>query len=301
MTDNVKQKILIVGDVSANAQELIESLKSPNYDMVVATTGESALDLAISTKLDLILLDMTMPEINGYEVCAKLKAETTTQRIPVMFFATEEEDETKGLEVGAIDYITKPIRVPLVKARVNNYLMLKKQSDILEHLSFIDSLTGIPNRRRFDEFLEHEWRRAIRGITHLSLIMIDIDHFQLFNEHYGYVAGDECLKQVASALDQVAERSTDLIAKYEGDQFACLLPLTNAKGATVMANKLRESILSENIPHAHSTIADQITISQGVATRRPYPNSSPSLLIADAKKALDEAKRRGGNQIRNLD
>jgi diguanylate cyclase (GGDEF)-like protein len=301
MTDNVKQKILIVGDVSANAQELIESLKSPNYDMVVATTGESALDLAISTKLDLILLDMTMPEINGYEVCAKLKAETTTQRIPVMFFATEEEDETKGLEVGAIDYITKPIRVPLVKARVNNYLMLKKQSDILEHLSFIDSLTGIPNRRRFDEFLEHEWRRAIRGITHLSLIMVDIDHFQLFNEHYGYVAGDECLKQVASALDQVAERSTDLIAKYEGDQFACLLPLTNAKGATVMANKLRECILSENIPHAHSTIADQITISQGVATRRPYPNSSPSLLIADAKKALDEAKRRGGNQIRNLD
>jgi len=301
MTNHVKQKILIVGDVSANAQELIESLKSPNYDIVVATTGEAALDITISTHPDLILLDITMPEIDGYEICAKLKAEETTQKIPVIFFATPEDDKTKGLKVGAMDYITKPICAPLVKVRVNNYLMLKKQTDILEHLSDIDSLTGISNRRSLDEFMEQEWRRAIRGISHLSLIMIDIDHFQLFNEHYGYVTGDECLKQVAIALAQVAERSTDLIARYEGDQFACLLPLTNAKGATVMANKLRESIISENIPHAHSIIADHITISQGIATRRPYPNSSPSLLIADAKKALGEAKRRGGNQIRNLD
>jgi diguanylate cyclase (GGDEF)-like protein len=296
-----KQKILIVGDVSPNMNELVEALKSSDYEIVVATTGESALEIAHSIHPDLIFLDVVTSELDGYAIGNQLKEKEITEKIPVICIASQDDDETKGLQFGAMDYVTKPFHFPLIKARAKNYLTLKRQKDILEHLSTVDSLTGISNRRRFDVFLEHEWRRAIRGISNLSLIMMDIDYFKQFNEHYGYVAGDECLKQVATILDSTIERSTDLMARYDSDKFVCILPLTNAKGATVLANKLKEIILSLKIPHVQSAIAEYITISLGIATRRPYPNSSPSLLISDAETALHEAKRYGGNQIKNID
>ena len=297
--ENLMQKILIVDDISANIKELIDVLKSPDYEIIIATGGKTALELATYEEPDLIILNIAMPEMDGYTVCTQLKADAATQPIPVIFIAQQGIDDAKGLELGAVDYITKPFHAAIVKARVKNYLELKRQRDILKNLSTRDNLTGIPNRSRFDKFLEHEWRRAIRGISHLSLIVIDIDYFKLFNEHYGYVAGDECLKQIAHALDKTAERATDLVARYEGDKFACILPLTDAKGAIVMANKLRERVLLLNIPHAYSEAADHVTVSQGIATLRPYPNSSPTMLIIDANKALSEAKASGRNQMKS--
>ena len=299
--DNLMQKILVVGDVSANIQELTEALKSPNYEIIVATSGKTALETATSEKPDLILLETVMAGMDGYAVCTKLKAEAAT--IPVIFIAQpgNEQDEIKGLELGALDYIIKPIRAPLIKAKVKNYLALIKQTNALNPPASTDCLTGTSNRRRFEEILEQDWRRAIRGISQLSLIMIDIDYFRLFNEHYGYETGDDCLKQIARALENTIGRSTDLIARYEGDKFACLLPLTDAKGALVMANKFRNRILSLNIPHAYSAIADHITISQGIATVLPYPNSAPTMLIMDAENALFDAKASGRNQMKVLE
>ncbi len=298
--NKLMSKILVVKDVSASIKELIEILKSPDYEIIVVTDGKNALEVATSEKPDLILLDTVMAGMDGYAVCAKLKTETTTQHIPVIFMASQahELDATKGIALGALDSITQPIHASLIKARVKNYLALKKQRDILENMSAIDGLTGVSNRHRFEEVLEQDWRRAIRGISQLSLIMMDIDHFRLFNEYYGCEAGDECLKQVAGAFSNTVGRATDLVARYEGDKFACLLLMTDTKGALIMANKLRNSILALNIPHAYSAIANQITISQGIATVLPYPNSVPTMLVRDAEQALFEAKKCGRNQIK---
>jgi len=297
------QKILIVDNMQVNLNELSQALKSPEYEIFFAKNGTSALEVARSEIPDLILLDIAMPEMDGYAVCRQLKKDGITQNIPVIFLKEREseEDEAKGLELGAVDYISKPCRPPLVKARVKTYMELKRQEDIVEKISAIDGLTGIANRRHFDQVLEQEWRRAIRGFSRLSLIIIDIDYFRLFNENYGCTAGDDCLKQVAQALDHKAKRSTDLLARYQGDQFACLLPLTEAKGAFVMANKLRDCIISLNMPHGYSAVADHVTISQGIATLLPYPHSEPTKLIVSAEKALEQAKLEGRNQISFLD
>ncbi|RKZ51523.1 MAG: diguanylate cyclase response regulator [Candidatus Parabeggiatoa sp. nov. 3] len=297
------QKILIVDDMQANLNELSQALKSQEHDIFVATHGRSALEVARSEIPDLILLDIAMPEMDGYAVCSQLKKDGITRNIPVIFLKEREseEDEAKGLELGAVDYISKPCRPPLVKARVKTYLELKRQYDIVENISEIDGLTGVSNRRHFDQVLEQEWRRAIRGFSRLSLIIIDIDYFRLFNENYGCTAGDDCLKQVAQALNQKAKRSTDLLARYQGEQFACLLPLTEAKGAFVMANKLRDCIISLNMPHGYSAVADHVTISQGIATLLPYPHSEATKLIVSAEKALELAKLEGRNQISFVD
>lgn len=293
------QKILIVDDVPANIKALIEVLKNPNYDILVATSGAIALEVATSEIPDLILLDIMMPEMDGYEVCAKLKANAATQNIPVIFITArnKEEDETKCFELGAVDYISRPISPPSVQARVKTHLELKRQRDILENLSNLDGLTSIPNRRRFDEFIEHEWQRAMQSCFPVSLIMIDIDYFKLFNDNYGHLAGDDCLKQVAQALAKTVERKTDLLARYGGEEFTCVLPLTDVKGAVVVANKLRESVLSLDIEHAYSAAAVCVTISQGVATQVPLKHTKPTVLIDAADKALYKAKVSGRNQV----
>ena len=297
------QKILIVDNIPANITVLIEVLNHPNYELLIATNGEDALNLALSEKPDLILLDVIMPKMNGYTVCKELKKNAITKNIPVVFLTAciEVEDEMRGLELGAVDYITKPFSPPIIKARIKNHLELKRQRDILENLSAIDGLTSIPNRRRFDEYLKQEWWHAIRTKSRLSLIMIDIDYFKKFNDNYGHLAGDDCLKKVASALDNSLDRKTDLLARYGGEEFACLLPMTDAKGALVMANKLRKNILSLNILHAKATDAGCITISQGVATQFPSPQSTPNILIHLADKALYHAKDSGRNQTKFQD
>jgi diguanylate cyclase (GGDEF)-like protein len=299
-TTDIMQKILIVDDVPANIKVLIDALKNLDYEILVATSGAIALKIATSENPDLILLDVMMPEMDGYEVCIKLKTHAATKKIPVIFITSrgEEECETKGLKHGAVDYIIKPISPPIVQARVKTHLELKRQRDILENLSNLDGLTGIPNRRRFDEFFEQEWQLARRGCFPLSLIMIDIDYFKLFNDNYGHLAGDDCLKQVAQALAKTIERKTDLLARYGGEEFICILPLTDGKGAVVVANKLRESVLSLDIRHAYSATADHITISQGVATQVPSKHTKPIMLIEAADKALYQAKACGRNQVK---
>jgi diguanylate cyclase (GGDEF)-like protein len=294
------QKILIVDDIPTNLKVLVNTLVNPDYELLVAIDGETTLQIAMSESPDLILLDIMMPDMDGYEVCTKLKMDVVTQKIPVIFITArgDEECETKGFEFGAVDYITKPFSPPIVQARVKTHLELNRQRDILENLSNLDGLTNIPNRRRFDAFLKQEWHWAIRGCYFLSLIMMDIDYFKLFNDGYGHLAGDDCLKQVAQTLAQTIDRKTDLLARYGGEEFVCVLPLTDAKGAIVVANKLRESILSLNIPHAYSTIACQITLSLGVATQIPSRHTMPTVLIEAADKALYQAKASGRNQVK---
>ena len=209
----------------------------------------------------------------------------------------EVEDEARGLEVGGLEYITKPINPAIVKARVRIHLELKRQRDLLQTISMIDGLTGIANRRRFDEALEREWRRCHRSGAQLSLILIDVDFFKNYNDHYGHLAGDECLKRVAGAMAGQIRRGADLVARFGGEEFACLLPETAEEAAHLMAVKLLECVSDLGIPHACSAAADHVTISLGVASLTPEGDEPPSQLIDLADRSLYHAKQHGRNRI----
>ncbi len=298
---NKKQRILIVDDEPANIKVLGNALKE-EYQISFATGGEQALKIA-GSDTDLILLDIMMEDMNGYEVCRKLKNSSKTGNIPVIFITamSNEEDETRGLEAGAVDYITKPFSMPIVKARVRTHLELKRHRDMLEHLSALDGLTGIPNRRRFDEFLEQEWKRAVREASYLSLIMIDIDYFKKFNDNYGHCAGDDCLRKVAITLSESVSRPSDLVARYGGEEFAAILPKTDREGTVFVADTMRKRIESLRIPHSYSKTGIYLTVSLGTATIIPSLHTTPSTLINGSDRALYEAKRSGRNQLKSLD
>ncbi|MDF2878060.1 MAG: hypothetical protein K0S30_1156 [Clostridia bacterium] len=221
-TEN-KQIVLIVDDAPTNLKVLGTALKD-TYHLKLATNGEEALGLAISKNPpDIILLDIMMPDMDGYEVCKKLKEAPETRDIPVVFITAmnEEKDEELGLQLGAIDYITKPFSIPIVKARVKNHLELKQYRDMLKENSMIDGLTQIANRRRFDETLLVEWNRQKRHSEPLSMLMIDIDFFKNYNDTYGHLQGDECLRQIAQTIKKGLKRSTDLAARWGGGR-VCL-------------------------------------------------------------------------------
>ena len=297
MTEH-KQSILIVDDNPTNIQILNEIL-SPSYTIFFATNGLDALGIADKEKPDLILLDIMMPEMDGYEVCRRLKENPQVREIPVIFVTAmaEVEDETKGLELGAVDYITKPVSAPIVKARVKNHLELKQQRDFLGNMSTIDGLTGIANRRRFDGLLQQEWARASRHKTVLSLLLVDIDYFKQFNDHYGHLAGDDCLKQVAQKLAVNLLRPADAVCRYGGEEFACILPNTDYVGAKTFAERLCKSIAGVQIQHSFSKVERVVTVSIGVASVVLPGTSKPSDLINSADTALYEAKRTGRNKV----
>ncbi|MBF0194181.1 MAG: PleD family two-component system response regulator [Magnetococcales bacterium] len=296
-----KEKVLIVDDVPGNIKFLVEILKD-EYDIFMATKGQDAVDIALSNKPDLVLLDVIMPEMDGYEVCKKLKENSTTRDIPIIFVTAQDDDtqEAHGLQLGAVDYINKPAKPAILKARVKNHIETKRQRDSLEKLSIHDSLTGIANRRHFDSFLDQEWRRGIRGSLGLAIIMLDIDHFKKYNDYFGHGAGDECLKKVASVLENSVKRSTDLLARYGGEEFVAVLPQVQLHGAEAIAKKMRRVIADLKIDHPTSETADYLTISLGCASIFPTRGSSWKPLLKAADEMLYSAKNNGRNQYKSI-
>lgn len=292
-----KQTVLAIDDVPANLKLLGEILQ-PEYRFLVATSGAQGLELAASKQPDLILLDVMMPEMDGYEVCTQLKANPLTQAIPVIFITAlkEETDEARGLEIGAIDYVTKPFSPAIVRIRVRNHLELKRYHDLLESQAVTDGLTGIANRRQFDKWLDREWRLAIRRRSPISLILGDIDCFKLYNDHYGHPEGDECLRGVAKALSAGLRRPSELLARYGGEEFACILPDTDQAGALHFANTLLDQVRALRRPHATSTAADIVTMSLGAASLSPSLGDTPDVLLQLADDHLYAAKRAGRNR-----
>ncbi len=300
MQNKTRPRILIVDDVPANIKMLREVLKS-NYDIIFATSGPDAIELMEPKALpDLILLDIMMPDMDGYEVCRILKSDDLTAKIPIIFITSkdDEEDEIKGFELGAVDYVTKPFSIPVVKARVQTHVELKQQREILENLSSIDGLTGVPNRRNFDEFLDRNWHFCMRAGKAISLIMIDIDHFKTYNDHYGHLEGDECLKQVAAILKNCITRDTDIVARYGGEEFGCVLPVTDMEGVLSIAELMRKSIEALAIPHAQSGTANCVTISLGVASMVPMKDAPSNTIIKVADNALYAAKMSTRNCVK---
>lgn len=288
--------ILIVDD-EPQVIDLVCTVLTGDHDILFALDGQRALDLAIGESPDLILLDVTMPGRDGFEVCRALKQHPDTASIPVIFVTgrIDPEDETKGLEIGAVDYVSKPINPAILRARVRNHLELKQIRDHLARLASRDGLTGLYNRRHFDSALQQECDRVGRGFRPLSLLMIDVDHFKRYNDSMGHQAGDDCLRHVAAAIGQPLHRTTDLAARYGGEEFSVILPATGREDARRLAERIRQSVWAANLPHPESPFG-RVSLSIGVATTPGDGRITPGALIAEADGHLYRAKEHGRNR-----
>lgn len=292
-----KRTLLIVDDQPINIQ-LLSRAFSADYHLIMAASGQQALHICHTHPPDLILLDIEMPEMNGFEVCRHLKAHADTRNIPVIFVTAhiDEQTETRGLQAGAVDFITRPINFNIVRARVNTHLTLKIQSDFLRQLAWRDGLTGAYNRRYFDEHLALEWHKACQQHIPLSLVILDVDVFKDYNDRYGHQQGDECLRKVAAAINPVLKRPGDMLARYGGEEFVCLLPNTVLSGALSVAESIRNTILALQIEHHGSPVTSFVTVSAGVCCKEAASAGNCAELFRQADEQLYLAKQHGRNQ-----
>jgi diguanylate cyclase (GGDEF)-like protein len=297
-----RPRLLIVDDQPLNIR-LFHEIFHAEHEVFFATSGEDALAFCQTKRPDLILLDVVMPGLDGYEVCRRLKRDPRTVEIPVIFVTAQSDaaEEEDGLAAGAVDFIAKSASANVMRARVGTLITLKRQSDLLRRLARLDGLTGLANRRYFDETLAAEWRRGVRSGKSLALALIDLDHFKLFNDNYGHQAGDACLKEVSACLNAAFTRSYDLVARYGGEEFVCVMPETSLEAADAKARSLEKEVRALRIPHEKSTVADSIaTISIGVAAAIPTLSNECAALVLCADRSLYAAKGAGRGQVRAL-
>ncbi|MBA0166828.1 MULTISPECIES: diguanylate cyclase domain-containing protein [Pectobacterium] len=287
-------RLLVVDDQPTNIWLIYETFQQ-QYDIFMATNGEDAINQVKSNQPDLILLDVVMPGIDGYEVCRRLKSDPMTAGIPVIFVTAQrsEYDEVRGFEIGAVDFITKPVNPVIVKARVTTHMALKRQSDLLRSIAMLDGLTGVANRRKFDETLGHLWFQCQRDKKPMSLIILDVDYFKRYNDTYGHQSGDDCLRSLANEFRRALQRPQDLIARIGGEEFACILPWTDAIGAMAIAERIKNAVHELSLEHKASPIGQIVTVSMGLVTRIPEPDMDSNELIALADQALYRQKANG--------
>jgi len=319
-----KINILIVDDRPENLLVLEGLLENMDCNIIKANSGNEALSLMFDYDFALVLLDVQMPEMDGFETAELMRVNARTRYIPVIFVTAISKQQRcifKGYEVGAVDYLFKPIEPVILKSKVRVFIELYNQKKIveeqskllelriqqlsqlksdnykLEMLSICDGLTGISNRRHFDQYLEVSYKSSMRSDKPLSVIMIDIDFFKLYNDNYGHIKGDDCLIKVAKSMVDSIKRPLDLVSRYGGEEFAVVLPETDDKGATIVAEEIRKGIEALGLNHDYSSVAPYITISLGVATGSVAKAYSIEDLIDAADKALYKAKDSGRNSV----
>ncbi len=302
LTSTHTPKILVVDDVPLNA-ELISSIVGTLCDVITASSGQEGLLMALHHVPDLILLDVLMPDMDGFETLRQLKNEARTAHIPVIFLTsvTDSNAEELGLNMGAADFISKPFRPAILLARVRNHLELGQQRQMLERLSHSDGLTGIANRRFFNAMLTREFARMQRNKMPMSLLMIDVDDFKAYNDFYGHLQGDECLLQVSQAMAQCLKRPADLVARYGGEEFVCLLPETDMSGAVTIAQRIQATVAQLRIPHEHTQTGRFLSVSIGVAAANASEITNGQALLGIADERLYRAKRSGRNRLVHSD
>ncbi|SFD71248.1 diguanylate cyclase domain-containing protein [Massilia yuzhufengensis] len=290
------QKVLVADDDAINREVLGELLK-PEYTVLLAKNGAQTLERAARHLPDLILLDVMMPDMDGYEVLRRLRADPQTAHIAVIFISglDRPEDEANGLKMGASDYIVKPFNATVVMARVALHLQVVRQRRMLERLANVDGLTELANRRRFDELYEHEWQRARRGSQPLSLALLDIDAFKQYNDRYGHPAGDRALRAVSRLAAAGMRRPADLAARYGGEELVLLMPETGALEAQGVVAGICTAIAQLMIPHEASNVAPILTVSVGGATLEPGSREQSAELFEAADTHLYRAKQAGRN------
>lgn len=324
MKINNDNNILIVDDRQENLLVIESLLEGLDCCIFKATSGNEALSLMLDYDFAVVLLDIQMPHLDGFEVAELMRAKEKTRNIPIIFVTAifkEQKFIFKGYQSGAVDYIFKPIEPIILISKVRVFLnlykqarQLKEQANQLEDrlkellllqeenskliaLSNLDCLTGIPNRRYFDYFMDLSWRDSIREKKPISLIMIDIDYFKAYNDNYGHLQGDECLIRVASCIEASLRRPRDIVARYGGEEFAVVLPNTAAEGALQLAEAIRCSIKDLCIRHETSECIPQVTVSLGVASIMPTASDKAEDLIQKADEALYKSKAHGRNRV----
>ena len=295
---NNRAVILIVDDEVTNI-EIMNAVLEDTYEICFATSGEQAIEVARTVLPDLILLDVMMPGIDGYGVCERIKSERLLADVPVIFTTglTDQEAEVRGLSLGAIDYITKPIQPVVLRARVANHIELKRLRDQLAQMAVTDALTGLSNRRHLEETIKTEITDLAANKDWLSVILLDIDFFKSFNDTYGHPEGDRCLIMVASALTRAMHRSDNTVARYGGEEFACILPGADYDSAMRIAQGIKTQVQALNIPHSGSSISPFLTISMGVASAIAENDMTSSDWINHADQQLYLSKAGGPDMI----
>jgi diguanylate cyclase (GGDEF)-like protein len=306
-------KTLVVEDAKTSLAVVCHHLERLGNIPVPASCGAQAIELFQSERPDLVLLDVVLPDMDGYTVARRIRdLEKPGEWTPIIFLTamSGDADLEKGIAAGGDDYLQKPVSDVVLRAKIramqrivqmrHSLLVLTRKLDAanqeLKRLSAVDGLTGVANRRMFDEALEREWRRSMRQGTELAIVMCDVDFFKKFNDTYGHQAGDECLKKVASAMAKAMERGGDLLARYGGEEFSIILPDTKLGGAAFVAERMRHSVAQLKMPHAGSHHG-QVTISCGVSAFVASPETSPEALLLAADQALYQAKQAGRNQV----
>ena len=316
-----KITVLLVDDQAMIAEAVRRSLSSEeDLNFHYCQDPSKAIKLATEIEPTVILQDLVMPEIDGLMMVRYFRVNKTTSKIPIIVLSTKEEASIKSeaFKLGANDYLVKlPDKVELIariryhskayitqlerdeafRALEESRAKLTEANRTLQRLSSLDGLTGIANRRSFDETVNKEWHRAMRNSRPISLIMLDIDFFKLYNDHYGHQGGDDCLKNVAIGLEEGIHRETDFLARYGGEEFSVVLPDTELDGAVTVAETMRETIESLEIPHAKSKVCDFVSISIGVSSVVPLQGTEPDILIGAADQALYKAKENGRNRV----
>lgn len=294
-------EILIVDDDSSVVIALHKVLQDIGR-IRFASTASQALEMINDTRPDLILLDVELPDINGLKLCIMLKQDVETESIPVLFITSKIETgfEEKVFDAGASDFITKPLKPRVVAARVQTHLAYHKALVQLNKLAHTDSLSGLANRLSFDEQLDIEFRRARRQQEPLSIVMIDIDEFKKYNDYFGHVAGDDCIKAIGRGLNKITKRPADFAARFGGEEFSLILPNTDKKGAEVLIGSLMSTISDLAIKHAPEAIYPIVTVSVGFSTLEPmqydFSTIAPLDVVSAADKALYQSKHDGRNR-----
>ncbi len=319
--------ILIIDDNPNNLEVIFNILTQSGFEIAVAVSGESAIEQIKEELPDLILLDVLMSGIDGFETCKLLKSDPLTQDIPIIFMTvlTDPISRVKGLSLGAVDYITKPFSEEEVLARIKVHLKLRffmkslaeknlrlneeitkcqivetaLQTALqeLEKFAALDGLTQVANRRRFDQYLAQKWYQMEQEQKPLSLILADVDDFKRYNDTYGHLAGDDCLRTIAQSISLTLKCPDHLVARFGGEEFAIILPDTHSQGAVSVAEMIRTNVQKLQIIHSQSSVSEYISLSLGVASLFPSSENSPRILINLADRALYTAKRKGKNLV----
>jgi two-component system, cell cycle response regulator len=293
------RNILIAEDEKNLRYLLAMTLKSWGYGVVETHSGTEAWDALQGEGAPMLaILDWQMPGMEGVEVVKKIREEGLNTYVLLLTSLSRKAKIVEGLEAGADDYVVKPFDPPELRARVRaGERILDLQQKLLE-MSLVDQLTGLANRRRWDDSVTKEWRRAARTKQPLGLIMMDLDKFKNYNDTYGHPAGDDCLQKVGKALKDATQRAGDLVARYGGEEFTVLLPNTDAEGVRAVGDEMREAVRALGLEHINGRSADNImTISQGGAVMVPDTDKAPEVLVDKADARLYKAKEAGGDQL----
>ncbi|GFP74181.1 GGDEF domain-containing response regulator [Clostridium fungisolvens] len=324
MSNKDKMNILIVDDRYDNLLVLESLLEHMDCNIIKATSGNEALSLMFDYDFALVLLDVQMPNMDGFETAELMRGNSKTRYVPIIFVTAISKEPScifAGYEKGAVDYLFKPIEPVILQSKVNVFLELYNQKRLyedqtkllelkikeltklqqdnhkLQNLSTTDGLTGIPNRRAFDNYLSMTLRNCERSKKPASLIMADIDFFKAYNDNYGHLKGDDCLIQVANSIISSVNRPLDFAARYGGEEFAVILPETTAEQAKVIAENIIEDLKELELKHEYSSVSQFVTLSLGVSEIVPDEVYSMDSFIENADKALYRAKKNGRNQV----